>query len=350
MRTLLMYVLKQNKLLFKASVWGYLLCVFCFGCTPSSEHFQQSSLQQWMKEDGHVKVLASTAMIGDLVRQIGFPYVDTMVLIQGELDPHSYELVKGDDEKLARADVIFFNGLGLEHGPSLRKYFQESKRAVSLGDLIKKEDPLLILSDRGQVDPHIWMDISLWEKNVPLIVDALKEKDPEHAAYYQEQGSSLQKKMEEVNLQVKQMMQSIPPEKRYLVTSHDAFNYFTRQYLATADETEFVQWKTRFVAPEGLAPEGQMSVKDIKEIVSHMKQYGILVLFPESNVSKDSIKKILDAGLQEGYKFQIAKEPLYGDAMGPVDSDAGGYLGMLMSNAKVILKYLKTDEKDTQPK
>jgi len=327
-----------------SSLVSLFLLLCCFGCSTSSQDDKREILQKWMQNDGKVKVLSSINMINDLVEQIGTPYIDTMVLIQGELDPHSYELVKGDDEKLARADIIFFNGLGLEHGPSLKKYFTESKHAIALGGEIQKENPLLILSDRGQTDPHIWMDVSLWQKNIPLIVKALQERDPEHAEFYAKRGEKLQEKFESVDLEIKEMMQSIPEEKRFLVTSHDAFNYFTRSYLAAPDETEFSEWKKRFVAPEGLAPEGQMSAKDIKDIISHMKKYHILVLFPESNVSKDSIKKILDAGRQEGLKFEIAEDSLYGDAMGPLGTEEGTYLGMILSNAKVILKNLKKED------
>lgn len=317
-----------------------LLFLFFLSCC-SVQNDKREVLKKWWQEDGRVKVLSSTAMINDLVSQVGGEYVDTLVLIQGELDPHSYELVKGDDEKLARADIIFFNGLGLEHGASLKKYLTETDKAIGLGNLIQKENPSLILRDKGQVDPHIWMDISLWQKNIPFIVQALQERDPKHRDYYNEQGMMLQEKLESADRKVKEMMHSICASKRYLVTSHDAFNYFARNYLAEPDEKEFKDWKKRFVAPEGLAPEGQMSAKDIKEIISHMKRYGIEVLFPETNVSRDSIKKILDAGRQDGLHLIIAHDALYGDAMGSPDTAEGTYLGMMIANAKVILKYLK---------
>lgn len=316
-----------------------LLCFILSAC-GSQTNFQKEA-QKWAQEDGKVKVLSTTAQINDLVQVIGGSEVDAIALITGQLDPHSYELVKGDDEKIARADIIFYNGLGLEHGPSLKQFLKESKKSIGLGDIIRREEPELILSDEGQVDPHFWMDISLWKRNVAVIVKELSIKDPAGAKKYEERGVVLEERMQKTDDEIRQLLQSIPQEKRYIVTSHDAFNYFTRAYLAQSSEVTFQDWKKRFAAPEGLAPEGQISAKDIQEIIDHMKQYGITVLFPESNVSKDSIRKILDAGRKEGLDFCIANETLYGDAMGPPESSGGTYLGMIQTNAQVIASYLK---------
>ncbi len=73
--------------------------------------------------------------------------------------------------------------------------------------------------------------------------------------------------------------------------------------------------------PLKLSADSQLSTTHIQEIIDHLMQYDIHVLFPESNVSKDSIKKIVDAGTEKGLKLQIAQEPLYGDAMGQPGSD-----------------------------
>ncbi len=75
-------------------------------------------------------------MIQDIVRQVGGEHVDVIALINGEMDPHSYQLVKGDGEKITRADLIFANGLGLEHGPSLRQQLENNPKAVPLGNWI----------------------------------------------------------------------------------------------------------------------------------------------------------------------------------------------------------------------
>lgn len=315
-----------------------LLIFILTGC--SSNDSSHKSIQEWMQSKNQLKVLSTIAMINDLVKQVGGEHVDAALLIKGELDPHSYQIVKGDDEKLAFADIIFFNGLGLEHGPSLQSYLLNHNKALGLGDRLIKENPLLLLYFRGQSDPHIWMDISLWAKVVPYIAEMLSEKDPIHAEEYRKNGDKLAEMMMEVHEQIKADMQNIPAAKRYLVTSHDAFNYFTRAYLAEVGEDE-KQWSERFAAPEGLAPESQISTTDIQAIIDHLSRYKIHVVFPESNVNRDSIRKIVQAGKQKGLDVRMNEIPLYADAMGKTGSDGDSYLKMIQHNAKVIGESLK---------
>lgn len=306
-----------------------------WGCSNSERH-----PQSWAAGENRIKVLSTIAMIQDLVVAIGGDTVAPLTLVRGELDPHSYQLVKGDDEKLAMADLIFCSGLGLEHGPSLRESLVMSPKAICLGDQIYHADPSLILFLQKTPDPHIWMDMSLWAKGIPFIVKALSKQNPEKADFYKQNGEALTKKMMETHLLMQQEMAKIPEERRYLVTSHDAFNYFTRAYLATEKEREQGGWQNRFVAPEGLAPESQLSSTDIRLILNHIKAYKIKVVFPESNVSRASIMKLLDAGNEEGLHLTIAKGPLYGDAMGPPGSDGDTYLKMIQHDVETIVQYL----------
>ena len=95
-----------------------------------------------------------------------------------------------------------------------------------------------------------------------------------------------------------------PCRKRYLVTSHDAFHYFTRSYLAEPGEAN---WAKRFAAPEGLAPEGQLNPRDIQKIIDYLRVKKISVLFPESNVSRDSIRKIATAGRELGLEIRFVQ-------------------------------------------
>lgn len=316
-----------------------LLCLLLvlFSCSSSDNvQTRTQNLQRWKEPNGKVKVLSTIAMITDLVKQVGGDKADTMTLIQGELDPHSYQLVKGDDEKLAFAELIFSNGLGLEHGPSLQRHLQNNPKVTSLGDLIEKEHSKLLLHYNGKLDPHIWMDISIWAETIPNIVQALSEKDPKNAAIYHANGDKLMSEMKQEHARIRKQIVQIPENKRYLVTSHDAFNYFTRAYLSTNEERLNGGWQKRFAAPEGLAPESQLSTTDIQNIIDHVAKYNIEVLFPESNVSKDSIRKIVSAGNEKGLKLFIADTYMYGDAMGPPGSDGDTYLKMIKHNADTL--------------
>jgi len=301
-----------------------LALLLAVGCSVSNNPSTSTS--------GKLKVLSTTAQIGDLASFIGGDRIEAKVLIQGDLDPHSYEIVKGDGEKLASADLIFYNGLGLEHGASLAQFLQSSPKSIAIGEKIQLACPDRILKKGGVIDPHIWMDISLWQKGIDPIVEALCQADPEGAALYRERGEALSLKMAKAHEELYAKLQKVPQEKRYLVTSHDAFRYFTRSYLRDPQDSN---WEDRFAAPEGLAPEGQLNPRDIQKIIDFLKGKGIEVLFPESNVSRDSIRKIASAGKELGLEIRICSEPLYGDAMGGLP-----YLEMMWTNGETIARGL----------
>ncbi|MBS0629733.1 MAG: zinc ABC transporter substrate-binding protein [Verrucomicrobia bacterium] len=295
-----------------------ILCILFFSCT--------SNAPSTFKGEGRIKVLSTTAMIDDLVSQIGKDRIDHLVLITGEIDPHSYNLVKGDDEKLSQANVVFANGLNLEHGASLKYQLQHHSHVIFIGDEIGKKSPERMIVVGSVTDPHVWMDISLWAEGIDSIVSALAEVDPENRQFYHENAALLFEKMMAAHREVKDQLSEVPEDKRYLVTSHDAFNYFTRAYLGA-------DWEQRCIAPEGLAPEGQISSVDIQRVVEYICKHHVEVIFPESNVSRDALKKITTAC---GRTIRMSKMALYGDAMGGVGSGADSYLKMIEHDARVL--------------
>lgn len=311
------------------------LSIGFFTSCSQTEHVQRFKL--WMNPNGKIKVLSTISQIGDLVEEIGGDRVDSWVLMHGELDPHSYELVKGDDEKFSRADLIFYNGLGLEHGASLDATLKNYSSSVNLGAWIEKKYPQKILKKDQLTDPHIWMDVSLWKLAIDPMVERLSVLDPEGRKYYEERAERLKEKMDRLHEEILSLLQKVPAHKRYLVTSHDAFHYFTKSYLA--DPLDGERWRERFAAPEGLAPDGQLSPKDIEAIIQYLSQKNIFVLFPESNVSRDSIKKIVSAGREMGLSISICSESLYGDAMGTSENKT--YFDSMRHNAEVISRYLE---------
>jgi manganese/zinc/iron transport system substrate-binding protein len=304
-----------------------LIVALLMGCSTTT-----SPVQEWMRPNGKVKVLSTTAMIDNIVTRIGKERIDHIALIVGEIDPHSYELVKGDDEKLCFAGAIFYNGLGLEHGASLRYALAHHPKAVNVGEAIQHGAPDSIIYTDGQVDPHIWMDIFLWSAIVDPIAETLAALDPEGKAFYARNAAELKAKMQEEHDALRSGLAVIPASRRYLVTSHGAFNYFARAYLATQDEDA---WRLRAEAPEGLAPEGQLSIAHIQSIVDHLIRYQIPVVFPESNVSPDSLNKIRHACRQKGLEVKVSTQHLYADAMG--GNGAEDYFQMMRTNAAALI-------------
>lgn len=297
-----------------------------------------------MREETKLRVLSTTAMIGDLVQQIGGDYIAHLTLIEGAIDPHSYELVKGDDEKISRAQVIFYNGLGLEHGASLFYALNHHTNSIAIGEVIARTEPERLLYVDRVVDPHIWMDVSIWLGVIDPIVDVLSQYDPDHASIYRENGKQLKSHLQLVDQEILSKMQKIPSDRRYLVTSHDAFNYYARRYLATDDERLTEEWKKRFQAPEGLAPDGQLGLHDIEQIIEHLATYRIQFLFPESNVSLDSLQKIHAVAKEKGIEIYFSKTPLFGDSMCGERVSVSNYADMLLHNAKVIEGFLNPKE------
>ena len=314
----------------KSILSALLAAAICVSCAQKKS---MTPLGEWMKENGRIKVLSTIAQIGDLAAAIGGERVDCLVLVPGELDPHSYELVKGDAEKLSRADLILYNGLGLEHGASLSALLKASPKALPVGDEIRRVVPNEILEVNGVADPHIWMDVSLWQKAAGPIAQRLSKEDPSGAEYYKTRAARLEKEMESTHIYMRDLLQKIPSSHRFLVTSHDAFRYFARKYLAEPEEAD---WTKRFTAPEGLAPDGQLNPADIQRGIDFLCEHGIRVVFPESNISRDAVAKIASASRERGFEVLLCKEALYGDSTGGLP-----YLEMMRSNAEIISKHLQ---------
>ncbi|NGX51582.1 MAG: Periplasmic zinc-binding protein TroA [Chlamydiae bacterium] len=314
------------------TLWILSLTFFCCSCGGGGIS------DSYMEANGKTKVLSTTAMIDDLVGTIGGEEIDHVSLIQGNIDPHSYELVKGDGEKITRADVVFFNGLGLEHGASLKNQFEKHPNAIPLGNRVyaEKRDSFILVD--GQIDPHIWMDIALFSELIDPIVQALERANPECSALFRERGGQLKEKMVAKDRELVRLMRSLPSEKRFLVTSHDAFHYFTRKYLAEPGELD---WERRLIAPEGLAPDGQMGIMDIKEVTDFLFENKVEVVFPESNINRDALKKIVSICREKGLDVTIAEIPLYGDTMGGEGAGAESHMEMIEHNVQTLIRNLK---------
>jgi manganese/zinc/iron transport system substrate-binding protein len=290
----------------------------------------------WLEDNGKVKVLCTTEIIADIVRGVGGDDIDVDVLIPRDLDPHSYELVKGDYDRFEFANLIVSNGLGLERGSSLFNLLSNNERVVELGDEIMEEAPQEICTIDHHPDPHIWMDISVWQRTVKIVVKALSDLDEGRRGVFEERGELVVAELLHADIEILELLNSIPEEHRYLVTVHDAFNYFVKRYFSSHAELEDGSWRLRQEAPEGLSPESGLSSTDIRRILDYIEAHDIRVIFYEHNVNVDSLMKIIDVAKETGFPLKLSDEGLYSDTLG-----SNTYLEMMHYNAATIKRNLQ---------
>jgi manganese/zinc/iron transport system substrate-binding protein len=287
-----------------------------------------------MEDNGRIKALCTTAFVGTLVSEVGGENVDVLVLVSGQNDPHSYQLVKGDDEKFRRADIVFSSGLGLEQGTSLARYLS-SYHACAVGDAIVRLTQEAIFIG-PIVDPHIWMDISLWAQGAKIISERLSHIRPDLSSYFQKQVTAVIKKLMRVHTQMRMTLHKIPSKHRYLVTTHDALQYFCRAYLASPQERRSGRWKKRCMAPEGFSPESQIGTQDLNEVVSYILQHQVEVVFSESGMNQDSLRKVIEVCAEKGRAVALSEDSLYSDTMGSHMT----YEEMMKQNAQTLVSAL----------
>jgi manganese/zinc/iron transport system substrate-binding protein len=273
-------------------------------------------------------ILSTTVMIGSVVQEIVQDKFTTKILMEGEVDPHSYQMKKGDVEKLEEADIVFANGLSLEHNPSLIYHLKE-KKALFLGDQLLKTDPKSIISFNNEIDPHIWMDLSLMQNISDMICQKVIEQDQENSEFYLQNTIQLKEKMASLDVSIKKIIDQVPEHKRYIVSSHDAFYYFVRRYFDLENNE-------RLFSMQGLSPESEVSLKRMRQVIEFIKEHRVEAIFYESNLPKDAIWKVIEICKKFDIDVSISIDPLYGDTLGGMT-----YLEMMEHNAKVISKNLR---------
>jgi len=311
---------------------GWIYFVILFLCSVGCQEAGRKQFNSWLDENGNVKILCTTVFVGELVQAIAGEDFDVIVLIPPCSDPHSYQLVKGDDEKFRRADCVFSSGLGLEHRGALARYLS-LHNAVSITTQLEKEE---IITDGTTVDPHVWLDLSLWAKGVDCVVDVLAQKRERDRAVYKERGERVRRSLLRLHKKIRSLLQAIPDDRRFLVTTHNAFQYFSRAYLARDEEWLSGEWKKRCRAPEGLSPESQINTRDLYAVVEYILEHGVSTIFAEHGMNRDSIERLVDGARSKGHEVSIAKEMLYSDSLGTGVT----HIDMLEHNARIIAEAL----------
>ena len=278
---------------------------------------------------GPLRVVATTSLIADTAARIAGPHARVEGLMGPGVDPHLYKASESDVRRLAEADLVLYNGLHLEGkmGDILTK-MARSRPVVAVTEGIEpdqlREPPEFL----GQYDPHVWFDVSLWEKTLDPIARELSALDPAHAADYTANAAALRAELRELDAWVKQQIGSLPESQRVLVTAHDAFGYFGRRY------------GMEVVGLQGISTLSEAGLHDVERVVDLVLDRRVKAIFVESSVPRRSIEAVQAALRDKGHPVEIGGQ-LYSDSLGAAGSPAGTYPGMVRANVQTVVEALR---------
>lgn len=296
----------------------FLLCVvlLAVGCGPPAE--------QKPATGGPLKIVCTTTMITDMVKRLAEPDAQVQGLMGPGVDPHLYKASASDVSKLQQADLIFYNGLHLEGKMTeVLESVGKTRPVVAVTERIPKDKLQYPAHFQGHPDPHVWFDVEMWSSAVGPVSEALAKRDPAHAARYQERAAKLSAELAELHKWCGTELSKVPKERRVVVTSHDAFNYFGQAY------------GYEVVGLQGISTVTEAGLADVTRMVDFIKQRKIPAIFVESSVPKAAIERVSeDSGARVGGE-------LFSDAMGSPDTEEGTYPGMIRHNVNLIVKALQ---------
>jgi len=280
-------------------------------------------------DDGEIFVVATTSMVGEMVREIGGPDVEVKQLMGPGIDPHSFDPVLKDTTAMDRADIVFYSGLMLE-GTMERNWEKHSAKSHAVASRIPADK---IHGDADHPDAHVWGDAKLWATCVDVVVDAFVEFDPDGADGYRERGEAYRQKLLETHEWALKRAKDLPEDKRVMVTSHDAFKYFGEAY------------GFEVYALQGISTATSSGAKDRADLAQIINDRGVKTIFHESAVSDDPIRSVA-----EDANVAVSETELFADAMGVRGEmetvngesyDVGTYDGMIKHNMNALIEELK---------
>lgn len=269
---------------------------------------------------GRLKVVATTVQVGALTREVAGPDADVKTLIGPGIDPHDFEAGASDLRAIGDATIVFRNGLGLDDWLD---------RIISSGGgkakTVTVTDGIQLRTIGGHPDPHVWQDPMNDKVMVQNIATALAKADPAHAADYNANARKYEAKLDSVDTQVREIIDTIPPANRKMVTDHDAFGYFIQRYGLTYIGAVIPSTSTQ----------AESSAKDIAALEDLIRREHVKAIFSEetanpkvsNQIARDTGAKVVDT--------------LYGDSLGKPGSGADTVDGMILDNARTIAEALK---------
>jgi manganese/zinc/iron transport system substrate-binding protein len=296
----------------------YLIAPFLLlhGCKYSQE-----------KEKNINLIVCTTSIIADCIRQIVPINIKVVALMGAGVDPHMYKALPKDLNLLDKADVVIINGLHLE--AKLDAVFRELKKRkniISVGDGIEVNSKLS--HGKAAYDPHIWFDLVIWKHGMKYVSWQLIKEFPEVEDEIKKNWISFQESINKLEQHIISKIETIPVEKRILITSHDAFSYFGRRY------------HFQIKAVQGMNTMIEAGLNDNQSLIQFVIKNKVSALFIETSVSSKSIESIQEACRYRKHKIKLGKA-LCSDALGSKNSKEGTYFGMIESNVDKIINGLK---------
>jgi len=294
--------------------------VFSAGCGPAAD--------QAGSESGRWSVVATTGMIADLASVVGGDRISVTGLMGPGVDPHLYKASAGDVRRLASADLILYNGIHLE--AAMAEVLEELDgrvRTVAVARSIPAEFLIASPQFKGSYDPHVWFDVALWSRAVSAVEDALIELDPEGADGYRERAQATRDTLTALDDWVRSASSTLPPDRRVLITAHDAFGYFGRAY------------GFEVVGLQGISTATEAGTADVQHLVDFIVDRRVPAVFVETSVPPRTIEAVQAGARARGFEVRIGGA-LFSDAMGSSGTAEGTYPGMVRHNVRTIIAAL----------
>ena len=179
-----------------------------------------------------LRVVATTTQVTDFARIVAGNAAQVVGILPANVDPHDYEAVPGDLEKIASADLVVENGAGMEDA-WMTGLLQSVHRRVRVVDTSRGISLLPGSAESPRGDPHIWFAVPNAAQMVANIRDAMAQADPANAAYYRANAARYVPQLDALDKYIFATIATLPRAQRKLVTSHDAFNYYVTRYGLT---------------------------------------------------------------------------------------------------------------------
>jgi zinc/manganese transport system substrate-binding protein len=240
-----------------------------------------------------LKAVASFTVLADVVHQVGGDKVKVTSLVGPDGDPHEFEPSPKDAKALKAADVVFVSGEGLEGWlDRLISASGTKSKPVTVSEGVNTRT----MEEDGKTvtDPHVWnspVNVKIWVANIEK---ALSAADPADAATFKANAEAYTKKLDTLDAYAREKFAKIPEDRRKVLTSHDAFGYFGREY------------KVSFLSPLGVSTETEASAADVAKLIDQIKAEHVKTYFFENSNDPRLVKQVAKAtGAEPGGELYV---------------------------------------------